>query len=154
MKEIRLPHDKYAIVDDGDFDNLNKHKWHINTKGYAIRHGKSDDGLDRGVRMHREIMCAPEDMQVDHINRNKLDNRKSNLRLCNNSQNHMNKDKRVDNSSGYPGVSWSKISNKWHVYLNIDGVRKNLGFYSDIKEAIKVRKEAEKIHYKEFAPTS
>jgi hypothetical protein len=152
MKKIRLPHGKYTIVDDDDFDNLNQYKWHVHTKGYAVRHGKSDDGLGRTIRMHREILCAPEGLQVDHINRDKLDNRKNNLRLCNNSQNHMNKNVRVDNSSGHPGVSWSKISNKWHVYLNIDGVRKNLGFYSDIKRAIAARVKAEKKFYKEFSP--
>lgn len=103
MKKIRLYNGMHAIVDDDDFPVLSEYNWYFhkgrNGDGYA--HGKLPRGR-RNVFMHRLILNAPKGMQVDHINLNKLDNRKSNLRLCTNAENHANSVCRT--SSGYKGV--------------------------------------------------
>jgi AP2 domain/HNH endonuclease len=74
--------------------------------------------------LHRLIVNPPESFEVDHINRNRLDNRKVNLRLATKSQNAMNKDRLANNTSGYKGVSWHKKSQKWRATMTkrVDGL--------------------------------
>lgn len=83
--------------------------------------------------------------KVDHINRNRSDNRISNLRLCNNSENLQNSKVRTDNTSGFRGVSWEKNRKKWQVYVYVNQRGKFFGYFDDLHEAnlvaIKVRKE-------------
>lgn len=83
--------------------------------------------------------------QIDHINRNKLDNRIENLRLCprNELDNCQNLGLNPRNTSGHTGISWSKQCNKWVVQISSDGKNKSIGYFSDIEEAIKARKQAE-----------
>ena len=88
----------------------------------------------------------------DHKNRNKLDNRRKNLRPCNHNQNSMNKCLRKDNASGVIGVYFFNRDKKWKAQINIDGKMKNLGTYINKEEAIKARLVAEAKYYKEFAP--
>ncbi len=80
---------------------------------------------------------------IDHINGDRLDNRISNLRDVTKSENCKNKTLRVDNKSGVSGVYWNKGGAKWHVQIAVNGKRKHLGFFSDLDEAIRVRREAE-----------
>jgi hypothetical protein len=80
---------KYAIVDDEDYDNLSKFNWHY-SDGYAARNTWRSDGKFKSFRMHRVIAHPPDNMLVDHINGNRLDNRKKNLRVCNYSENAQN----------------------------------------------------------------
>ena len=103
-----------------------------------------------GLRLHRFIMNAPKGKVVDHINHNKLDNRKCNLRVCTQSQNTMNSSLRSDNSSGYTGVYWYKSRSKWLVRITVNGKCINLGYYDDLEEAVKVRKEAEIKYFGEY----
>lgn len=77
---------KFVIIDDEDYDLVKDKKWYIDMNGYAI------DNVSR-VRMHRIIMDPPKNMVIDHINRDTLDNRKENLRICTIAQNNKNKSK-------------------------------------------------------------
>lgn len=86
----------------------------------------------------------PEDMQVDHINGIRTDNRIENLRLVTSSGQSKNQKLREDNKSGYPGVFWRSQRKKWSAYINSEGKRKYLGLFSSKDEAIDARKEAEK----------
>lgn len=81
---------------------------------------------------------------IDHINRTKQDNRWSNLRPVTASQNHMNRDKSVRNTSGHTGVYWHKGAKKWMAYIKKNGAMKNLGVYLDKGDAIAARKNAER----------
>jgi hypothetical protein len=86
MKKIKLTLGKSALVDNEDFDYLNKSKWHASKIGntfYAFRNHK--------VSMHRTILNDPIGMQIDHIDHNGLNNQKSNLRICTPSENACNK---------------------------------------------------------------
>ena len=87
---------------------------------------------------------------VDHINRIKTDNRLDNLRWCSNSENSMNKSKHSNNTSTCTGVHYDKSKNKWVVRIVINKKEKHIGLYSTFDEAVKIRKEQEAIHYKEF----
>src|SRR5687768_11145590 len=97
-KQISLTQGKFATVDDADFDHLNQWKWHFSHYGYARRTTSSRFGRQKFIFMHREIMQAPDGMDVDHINCNKLDNRRQNLRLCTRADNLRNRNKQSNNT--------------------------------------------------------
>lgn len=108
-------------------------------------------GKGKRLYMHRLLLDAPEDMQVDHKNQDGLDNRRSNLRLATPSQNQMNKKMMKNNTSGYRGVSWDKKSNKWRVSVNVAGRHFSLGRFDGIEEAAKARDEFVIANHGEFA---
>lgn len=85
VKQIKLTKGQVTLVDDEDFEELNKWSWKLSTNGYAIRcpsNGKTENGRYKytTIRMHRVIMRTPNGLETDHINGNRLDNRKCNLR--------------------------------------------------------------------------
>lgn len=146
MKKILLNNNNYAIVDDEDFEFLNKFNWHKSETGYAVRCEKR-----KTIRMHRLIVNCPDDMLVDHINGNRLDNRKQNLRICTFNENIRNRKKHKNNSSGYKGVSYHKGKKKFQCRISYNGIRINLGNYECAKEAaIAYNKKAVEL-YGEFA---
>lgn len=87
--------------------------------------------------MHRLILNAPDDRLVDHINRDKLDNRCSNLRLVSFKTNITNRGKQRNNSSGYTGVQYRKDRNKWFALIGNNGSYKRLGSFDNPAEAHK-----------------
>lgn len=137
--KIKLTKGKYAIVDKEDYDFLNQWKWYYNS-GYAVR------GCKKRILMHRVIMNTPEDKVTDHINRNKLDNRRSNLRIATVSLNNFNTKIRSDNTSGVKGIYWSKEHNKWRPNISVMGKRIYLGLYEKMEDAILIRNEMEKLY--------
>lgn len=144
MKEIPLSRGLVAIVDDEDFDWLNQWKWYAGNNGkartmYAIRMA-AVEGKRRKFRMHREIMNPPDGMEVDHINHNGLDNRRSNLRIVTSSQNSRNTRKpRTGRTSKYKGVTYEKDRvghvARWRVGIRINGKHKWLGRFRTEVEA-------------------
>ena len=85
--------------------------------------------------------------EIDHINRDRLDNRMSNLRMATRSQNSMNKGRRSDNKSGVTGVTWHKGSQKWRAVCHMNGKQIQVGMFDSIEEAAKAYAEAaEKLH--------
>ena len=91
--------EKFAIVDSNKFVLLSQFKWWLNDKGYAVTTqylgGGRSNGKSKKIRMHRLIIGATQGEVVDHINRNRLDNRKSNLRIVTYSENNINQEKRT-----------------------------------------------------------
>lgn len=87
--------------------------------------------------------------EVDHINRDKLDDRWVNLRGVSHTINQRNRGIQKNNTSGCPGVSWNSARRKWMSYIKVDGKLVNLGFFETLTEAIHVRKLSEKQHYGE-----
>ena len=148
MKQIRLTQGKYAMVDDDLFDYLNQWKWHY-MKGYATRrvyHGSKDNFED--IYMHRLINNTPEGLQTDHINRNKSDNQKINLRTVTSSQNKMNIGVRVDNSSGHRGVWFDKERGKWAAEIMVNKKKTHLGRFQFLDQAILAREKGEKKYHR------
>lgn len=154
MKRIPLTKGKHTIVDGSDYEYLNQWKWH-SMKGYAARKdyslGKSNPVY---IYMHRLLANTPEGMITDHINGDKLDNRRSNLRQCTKSQNAMNTGIRKDNKSGYKGVhkNHPKANSKpWKSEIKVNGKRIFLGYFDDAATAARTYQLASIEHHKEFS---
>lgn len=131
MKRIKLTQGKFAIVDDEDFEFLNQWKWFY-SNGYAMRNKEDKTGL---IRLHRVINQTPKGFLTDHINRNKLDNRKSNLRSVTKSQNEHNTIARKNSKSGIKNVIWENRRNRWRVEMMVNKEKIFLGYFSSLKEA-------------------
>lgn len=154
--EIPLTQGKYAFVDDRDYGYLMSWKWQV-MNGYNGRCcAKRSSARKRGekrrnIYMHRIIMDYFGDMDIDHINGNALDNRRSNLRICTRSQNHHNAGLRSDNKSGYRGISWRKDNKTWATRIDFDNTSRHLGCFKSIQDAVSARREAEDKYVKEFS---
>jgi hypothetical protein len=146
-KIITLTKGKFTLVDDDNYEELSKYKWQYHSLGYAIRSTPSVLGKQGHMFMHREIMHTPIGMQTDHINGNKLDNRKINLRVCSVSENHMNAKKSSNKTSGYKGVCWDKYNNKWKAYIG----KKHLGVFTMPEIGARVYDEEAKRLFGKFA---
>ncbi len=102
--------------------------------------------------LHRLIMGVTDSkQQIDHINNNVLDNRKCNLRICNNTQNSANKPKYKSNTSGYKCVSWSVTSKKWRAYIVVNDKQRHLGVFENKKDAAEAYNRAAIDLFEEFA---
>lgn len=149
--EILLTKGNITLVDDEDFGFLSQWKWHLSDGGYAMRNNHKNLGVrkytNKQIRMHRAVNKTPDGLFTDHINGNKLDNRKCNLRTCNKSLNGINRGKPANNTSGYKGIYWDSWTGKWRSEIGINGRRIRLGRFRDIKEAIEARVKAEKIYH-------
>jgi hypothetical protein len=139
---------KSIIVDDEDFEYLNSFEWQVDKFNTVTTHLK-DNKESRLI--HRIIMKPPIGIEIDHIDGNRLNNQKSNLRFATSSQNKMNRGARKDNKSGYKGVSWHKQRNKWTARIMVDGRYQHLGLFEDIADAIKKYNEYALKFFGEFA---
>lgn len=153
MKFIPLTKGKVAIVDDEDYDALKCFKWHYNSTGYAVGYVRIGPHKAIAVLMHRLIAGTPPGKQTDHINMNKLDNRKCNLRICTHAENLQHRGKHNDNTTGYKGVSWYGPSKKFRARICYDNTRIYLGYFSTAKEAHEAYKIAALKYHGEFAHT-
>lgn len=133
-KEVILNREKVVLVDDEDFEWLSNYSWTYNPHGggYASRTDRSG-AKQKTVLMHRAIMGAVKGQQVDHINRNRLDNRRCNLRICTPAQNAWNASKRKDGvTSKYKGVYFRKSDGKYAA--NIQKGRRSIFLGNYLKE--------------------
>ena len=113
------------------------------------------DMVQKTIDVHRLVALAfiPNPINkriVDHIDRDKLNNHIANLRWATHSENGMNRRAPKNNTSGQTGVQYMQKSKNWKVIIAINGKNKHIGCYTTFDEAVKVRKEQEAIHYKEF----
>lgn len=146
MKKILLTKGASALVDNEDFEMLNEHKWYLSFYGYAVR----DIGGRKykvAVPMHRFLNKTPRGYVTDHINRNKLDNRKANLRSVTGSQNGINRGLNKNNTSGYKGVYWRKDVGRWAARLKVNYKNIYLGNYNKLNDAIAARKKGEGLYH-------
>lgn len=162
MKEIALNgkkgEGKFAIVDDDDFEKLNKHKWYLAEVGTAkvpyVKRYRWDAANKRGttVCMHREVMNELDPkVHIDHEFGNTFDNRKEVLRRCNASQNISNQKHHLNTSSIYKGVSWDGKRNKWCSYITTNRKKHHLGRFRSEIEAAFAYNQAAILFHGEFA---
>jgi hypothetical protein len=144
MKQIELSQDKVAIVDDGDFERLKKLHWSA-VKNKKTFYAMRKDEQNKTILMHRLIMDAPADLQVDHINGNGLDNRRANLRLVTPRKNTINRTVRSTNKTGYSGVYLNQKTQTYIVRISL-----HVGSFKTFEEAVTARKKAEDEYYGEY----
>ncbi len=124
-----------AIVDDEDFERVSRNTWRLTRTGYVSTFFSKKHKL-----LHRTIMeITDRSIKIDHINGNKLDNRKENLRQATTSQNAWNAGVTKKSSSGYRGAYLCKATNHWRSDLMVNGKRMSLGNYATAEEAAKAR---------------
>jgi len=146
VKKIKLTQGKYALVDDEDYEWLTEHKWYYHC-GYARR--MATGGKRKIIHMHREILKTPKDFECDHIDRNRLNNQKINLRNVTRSQNTMNSGVRSDNTLGVKCISPHKNGFRVQIYKNGKHVYNKK--FSVLDDAISARNIALKKYHGEYA---
>lgn len=127
----------WVEVDDVDLPLVSAYRWFAHQGGrragwYAVANARWPDGRKRTLRMHALLMGQD---GVDHIDRNGLNNRRSNLRPATASQNQANRPVMQGCTSRHRGVSWNKAKAKWRAYIKIDGVQRHLGMFEEEDDA-------------------
>lgn len=150
MKEIQLTQGKVALVDDEDFEELNRFKWFAhNNHGYTFYAMRTVD--EKAVRMHRVVLGVTKGQIIDHIDGNGLNNQKSNLRVstkCQNNSHLLKKNPR--NTSGYRGVYPNRKNKSWIAQISFENNQVYLGSFKTPEEAAKVFDKKAKELFGEF----
>lgn len=134
-------------IDQEDTDLVKNHKWCLSSNKDIVT--ETDNGR---LALHRLLAGAKSTDEVDHIDRDRLNNRKMNLRVCNHSENSRNLSRRKDNTSGFSGVIWDKRNKRWNARIQYNGKGIYLGNFIDIDQAKECRLAAEKEYFGEYAP--
>jgi hypothetical protein len=156
MKTIKLTKGYFAIVDDDDFERLSQWEWYAlvakNGRVYAVRvQYASAPAKPRTILMHREILNAPPGIDVDHEDRDGLNNQRLNLRIATRTQNQGNSSRRKDNTSGVKGVTWNKQHQQWRAQIQVNGKKQHLGYFRNTHSAASAYINAAKKHFGQFA---
>lgn len=138
----------YTLVDAADVAWVQQWRWQMSPVGRAVRGEKG-----RTYYLHRELlgMAGDDRTEVDHINRDTLDNRRANLRKATRGQNAQNLPPRTGTTSQYRGVAWSKASGKWQAYAQVNRARVHLGFFASEADAAEAARAA-RSHLMPFSP--
>jgi len=134
MAEIKLSSGNIAFVDDEDMPKIAGYSWY-EVDGYAARMTKRNEGKRKVLFLHRIILPCATGMVIDHINRNRLDNRKCNLRVTSRKNNNINRKRIEGASSPYRGVIWRPHAKKWKSYIKTDKKQHHLGYFESPEEA-------------------
>ncbi len=132
-----------------DYDKIKDYCWRIDKNGYVVTsvYNEKTNRFNKLLRLHRFLMKCPNGFVVDHINGNKLDNRKENLRICTQSDNTKNHILLSNNTTGVSGVRWNKTNKNWRVFIG----NKSIGSFKNFDDAVKARKAAEEKYFGEYS---
>jgi hypothetical protein len=134
MREILLRNGGVVIVDDADYEPMSRFSWNLSSGGYA-QHCLCDGPVRLTLLMNRLIVQPDEGLEVDHINRNRLDNRRCNLRAVTHAVNTKNNSLSKRNKSGFRGVSLDKPSGRWKASISKGGKQFHLGYFDNKADA-------------------
>lgn len=135
--------DVYMKIDPDDFERLDR-RVSLDSSGYPTFRKEGEL-----FRIHRWLI--PEGESIDHINRDKLDNRRKNLRACSQKENCRNCAISKNSTTGITGISFDKRLGKWASYIMIDRNKKHLGYFDNVDFAVGARLQAEVKYFGEFA---
>jgi hypothetical protein len=145
VRLIPLSGGGYAWVDAADYERLNRYHWRL-ANGYPCRL----DGR-RAVLMHREIMEPAADKVVDHIDGNRCNACRANLRICDRNENRFNQRKRRTGLSRFKGVTFHKGMGKWKAHYRLNHRLHHIGYFDDEVAAARAYDLAAVAHFGEFA---
>ena len=149
---ITYPNKMSMLVDPCDVELATRYSWCRHCSGYAWRSTKDHENRTH-IFFHRELLNPSPGEQVDHINGNKLDNRRSNLRICSHGENQMNSKLQKNNTTGFKGVRPHNVSGKFNARIGVGKKRKSLGYYNTAEEAHAAYcKAAKELHGEFFNP--
>ena len=136
---VPLSQGREAIINAEDVAAVAQLNWHAvkapHGAFYAVSNLPRVNGKRFQIRMHRLLLAEPENCEVDHINGDGLDNRRSNLRLATSSQQKMNTAIRSNNKSGFKGVSWNTARQRWRATISANGKYHDLGTFKTPEQA-------------------
>jgi len=144
---IYFANDKgFTKVDTADYEDLARYRWVYMTRGYA-------EATINGKRtlLHRYLMKPEGRKEVDHINNDRLDNRRINLRIATRAENARNVSRGKSNTSGYKGVHHIKGLNSYRAVIWVDNKRVHLGYFKSIEDAAKAYNEAAEKYHGDYA---
>lgn len=150
-KELVLSNGSITLVDDEDFEKASKYSWYFHKGGYAARSGTKPKD-PHTIFLHHFVTGTDYKYVVDHINGNRLDNRKENLRVVTQQQNSFNRPANKNKeSSKYKGVHRSKEKNLWLAIIKLNRKPNHLGYFNSEIDAAIAYNENAKILFGEYA---
>jgi len=150
---VVLTQGRVAIIDKEDAHLLSGHRWHLQ-KGYKTWYAVAErwsGGHRKGLLMHRIIVQPKAGQVVDHVNGNGLDNRRLNLRCCQQEENERNRHS-VCGSSRFKGVS--RHTGRWRAVITTGNKKKHLGYFCSEEKAAEAYDRAALVKHGEFACTN
>lgn len=145
MKQIPIRGKGFVIVDDDDYEELSKMRWHLDHNGYPVNAHYTSRKLGKRkaiiTKLHRLVIKAQKGEIVDHINHDKQDGRKENLRIVTSRQNAYNRKPERANKTGLKGVTYAAYGNKWRVHIMSNGKNHYLGSFTSPELAAKAYNE-------------
>lgn len=147
-KTLTLLRGQRTLVDDADYPALAQYQWRLNSSGYVVRTERRGD-RPFVVCLHRELMQAERGQIVDHLDHDKLNNTRANLRIITQQENLQYRRCFKNNRSGYKGVT--RQHGKWHPRITVGGQLLHLGFWDDPETAARIYDAAARLLFDDYA---
>ena len=135
-----------CVIDAADYELVRSHRWSVHVKRNTY-YAETRIGGDK-VRLH-QLLSPP--VEVDHIDGNGLNNRRTNLRPATDTQNSANRKKTTGKTSTFKGVNWQNHAQKWRAEIRVGGKNFHLGYFLNEEDAAKAYNVAATEHFGEFA---
>lgn len=149
MRQIKLTGGGFTTVDDDNYEHLSRWKWQLGNRGYPMRACPNSSGKVTTLTIHSVVMGKKDGFEIDHIDGDKTNNQRSNLRFATRGQNRANSRLGKNNKSGYRGVRLK--DKKWVAQITVLGKNIYLGRFEIKEDAALAYNSAAEFFHKEFA---